>query len=197
MAKRVSREHTLAILAAVPKGIRQEVRKVIEQKAGEIVATQKSLVPVKSGDLKKSIRYEMGNVALSSSANLFGTSGKRTKGEAYKGSAGGKIVGDPDLTATIIAGDDKAFYARFVEFGTAPHSLEKGELVTSWVNVVRKGVQFRTRVRRRTKFADAKRHPGSAPHPFFYGPFRASKKRVKSAVSRAIGKAVKAAAKND
>lgn len=197
MARKGSRERTLAILAAVPKAIRKDVRKVIEQKAAEIVAEQKSQVPVRTGGLKKSIRYEMGDVSLSSSANLSGTSGTRTKGSRYNGSAGGKIAGDADLTATIIAGDREHWYARFVEFGTAAHSLQKKEVVLSWVDVVRNGIRYRQRVRHKTAFGAPETHPGSAPHPFFYGPFRANKKRIKSVVSRAIGKAVKAAAKND
>lgn len=151
MASRGSRERTLKILSAIPVSIRQAVRPAIEKQAGAIVDMQKRLVATDSGALQKSIRYEMGDVSLASSANLAsGASGK----------------GDPDLTATVIAGDSEAFYARFVEFGTSPH--------------VNKG-----------KFAGTE-NPGMAAQPFFYGPFRANKKKAKAAVSRAIGKAVKA-----
>jgi HK97 gp10 family phage protein len=152
MARRGSRERTLAILTAIPKEIKKAVRAEIEKQAGSIVDSQKRLVAEQSGDLRDSIRFQMGNVELDSSANL--ASGKAGQG-------------DPDLTATIIAGDRKAFYARFVEFGTAPHE-NGGEFA---------GTQ----------------HPGTAPQPFFYGPFRSNKKRAKSAVSRAISKAVRAA----
>lgn len=153
MARRGSRERTLKILAAIPKEIRKAVRPVIEKQASSIVEMQKRLVAVDKGDLQDSIHYEMGDVTLASSANL--ASGKAGQG-------------DPDLTATIIAGNQDAFYARFEEFGTAPH--ENGGAFA--------GTQ----------------HPGTAPHPFFYGPFRANKKKAKSAVSRSISKAVKAAA---
>lgn len=152
MATRGSRERTLKILAAIPKEIRKGVRVQIEKQAGSIVDTQKRLVAEDSGALRDSIRYQMGDVELASSANLAsGAAGK----------------GDPDLTATIIAGDRDAYYARFVEFGTAPHTNGG-------------------------KFAGTD-HPGTAAKPFFYAPFRANRKRAKAAVSRAIGKAVKAA----
>lgn len=55
--------------------------------------------------------------------------------------------------------------APLVEFGTGPHRL-KG------------------------KFAGAL-HPGTKPQPFFFGPYRASKKRIKSRSARGIGKAVR------
>lgn len=153
MATRGSRERTLKILAAVAPEIRKAVRPVIEKQAGNIVEMQKRLVAVDKGDLRDSIRYEMGDVTISSSANL--ASGKAGQG-------------DPDLTATVIAGDEEAFYARFEEFGTAPHE-NKGAFA---------GTQ----------------HPGTSAQPFFYAPFRANRKRAKSAVSRAISKAVKKAA---
>ena len=56
MARRVSRERTLAILAAVPAAIKKAVRTEIEKQAAEIASMQKRLVPVRSGKLKKSIR---------------------------------------------------------------------------------------------------------------------------------------------
>lgn len=152
MAARGSRERTLKILASIAPEIKKAVRVQIEKQAGAIVDMQQRLVPKDSGALRDSIRYQMGDVALDSSANLAsGAAGK----------------GDPDLTATVIAGDRDAYYARFVEFGTAPH--------------VNGG-----------KFAGTD-NPGTSARPFFYGPFRANRKRAKSAVSRAIGKAVKKA----
>ena len=160
-----AREKTLARLKKVPTQIRQHVRKVIEAEAKTIVDMQKRLVAVDSGALRNSIRYEIGDVSLASSANLHGGGGARRKGSKFKGSAGGIIAGDPDLTATIVAGDREAFYARFVEFGTQEHP--QGGLF--------KGT----------------RHPGTAPQPFFYGPYRARKKQAKRAVSTAIRKAVK------
>lgn len=186
-----SRERTLKILASIPKAVRERVRPVIEAAAGEVTGMQKRMAPARRGGLRKSIRYEMGSVSLASSGILAGTSGRRAKGSRYKGSAGGKIEGDPDLTATVLAGDAQAFYARFVEFGTAPHPLRKGGVVTVWLTVRRLGRVFRQRYRRQTKPVGGPMHPGARARPFFFGPFRALKRRIRSRVSRAIGRAVK------
>lgn len=186
-----TRKRTLEILAAIPAAIKAEVSATIRAEAEAIVATQKRLVAVDDGDLRDSIRVEMGNVSIASSSVLAGTSGKRSKGSRYGGSAGGVIEGDPDLTATVIAGDKKAFYARFVEFGTAPHDLKKGGIVSSWSTITSKGKTFRKRYNRQTKLLGAPRHPGAKARPFFYGPFRARKTSIKRAVSRSIRLAVK------
>jgi len=195
MAEDGRRAKALAVLAAVPDRIRKEVRKTIEKQLAAIVAAQKRAAPVESGALRESIRYVMGDVDVASSANLTATSGKRSKGSRFAGSAGGVIRGDPDLTGTVIAGDREAFYARFVEFGTAPHSLVKGNLVEDMVSVTtKKGVTYRMKVKRWTRPME-KGHPGAQARPFFYGPFRARRKIAKTAVARAIGRAVKDAAK--
>lgn len=184
----------MKILAAIPKAVRERVRPVIEASAEELVAMQKRLVPTRRGKLRDSIRHEMGSVSLASSGVLAGSSGRRTKGSRYGGSAGGKIEGDPDLTATVLAGDAQAFYARFLEFGTAPHDLRKGGVVRAWLMVRRAGKSFRQRYRRQSKLVGAKRHPGARARPFFYGPFRALRRKIRSRVARAIGRAVKEAA---
>jgi hypothetical protein len=77
----------------------------------------------------------------------------------------GGVKGDPDLTVTITAGNKEVFWARWEEFGTAPH---------------KQGGMF--------KGTD---HPGTAARPFFYGPFRALRKRVKSRITRATRKATR------
>lgn len=164
----VGREKVLAQLSAIPKRVRAETRKAIEQGAGEIVAMQKRLVPSDSGALRDSIQAVMGDADLPSTG-VLATSTKRRKGSRYKGSAGGVARGDADLTATIVAGNREAYYARFVEFGTA--ARPQGGLGT--------GTQ----------------HPGTRPQPFFYGPFRSLRRKVVGRVTRAMRKAIKAEAK--
>lgn len=58
-------------------------------------------VPVDQGDLKESMRYQMGAASV------------RVKADKTLNK-----VGDPELTAYVIAGSKKAFYAQWVEFGT-------------------------------------------------------------------------------
>lgn len=177
-----SRARTLKILAAIPKAVRERVRPVIEASAEELVGLQKRMVPARRGKLRDSLRHEMGSVSLASSGVLAGSSGRRAKGSRFGGSAGGKIEGDPDLTATVLAGDRGAFYARFVEFGTRPHSVSHGFLV-----------RVRGRLRR-VRPKNWRKHPGARARPFFYGPFRALRRKIKSRVSRALRRAVKEAA---
>lgn len=81
-------------------------------------------------------------------------------------SAGGGALGDPDLTVRISAGNSGVRYAHLVEFGTAPH-LNGGLFAGSL-------------------------HPGTAPQAFFFPAYRANRRRVKSRISRATTRAVKA-----
>lgn len=113
--------------------------------ADDIVATMKNVVAFDDGDLKDSIGW--------------------TWGRAPKGSIQIAVVGQGDMTITIYAGNEKAFYARFVEFGTAPHKA---------------GGKF--------KGAD---HPGTRKQPFFYPSYRAHRKAVRRDVRKAIVNAVK------
>lgn len=85
--------------------------------------------------------------------------------ERYSSLSVGAGGGDPDLTVRISAGNSKVRYAHLVEFGTAPH-INGG------------------------KFAGSQ-HPGTTAQPFFYPPYRALRKRVKSRISRATTKAAK------
>lgn len=156
------REKALAKLRAIPQTVRPALRASIEGAAGEVVAFQQRVVPVKSGKLRKSIRYVMGSFKTAGSAQL----------------RAGSVEGDPDLTATIIAGDQDGWYARLVEFGTKPHSLAKDANRSSG------------------KYQDqGRQHPGSAARPFFYGPFRALRKKLKRKISTAVRKAALAAVK--
>lgn len=86
----------------MPKLVKQEIRKALEQSAEEIVSLAKSLVPVDKGDLRDSIGW---------------TYGDAPKGSISLGSVrASELTGD--LTITVYAGNSQAFYARWQEFGT-------------------------------------------------------------------------------
>lgn len=85
-------------MRAVPKAMREAVKPAIEKSADEIVALAKSLVPVDEGPLRESIGW--------------------TWGEAPEGSMAIAQGSSEGMTITIYAGNDEAFYARWVEFGT-------------------------------------------------------------------------------
>jgi HK97 gp10 family phage protein len=111
---------------------------------------QKRLVPKDSGALERSIKVVKGNYTPDN-ANVRGV--------------GGAGAGDPDLTVRVVAGNAEAWYARLVEFGTAPHE-NKG------------------------KFAGTD-HPGTKAQPYFFPAVRALRRRVKARITRATKKAVK------
>lgn len=85
----------------IPARVRSKTRAAMEKGAAEIVAMAKAFVPVASGDLRASIGW--------------------TWGDAPRGSVvltTSRPSGEGDERITIYAGNDDAFYARFVEFGT-------------------------------------------------------------------------------
>lgn len=99
-----NRDRLLRKLAAIQGAPRAAMKEALRQNATEIVAMQKRLAPVASGDLRNSIGFTFGTYR-SANANVRGVSG-----------GGG---GDPDLSVTIHAGDARAFYAAMLEFGAS------------------------------------------------------------------------------
>lgn len=134
-------------LDALPQKVKTRIRGAMEEGAGEIVAMAKSLVPADSGTLRDSIGWTWGRAPK----------GAMTIGKVQ--SVGG------DLTITVYAGSSEAFYARWVEFGTAAHTAGG-------------------------KFTGAE-IPAIPASPFFYVSFRALRRRVKSRITRSINKAAK------
>ncbi len=137
-------------LKALPDAARKEIAKAMEQSANEIVVLAKSLAPVESGDLQMSIGWSWGDAP---------------KGSMVLGTVKTEGKGAGNLRITVFAGGGEAFYARFIEFGTAPH-VNQGRFAGS-------------------------QHPGTAAQPFFYPAYRATRRRAKGRVSRAITKSAK------
>lgn len=137
-------------LKSFPDAAREEIAKAMEQSANEVVALAKSLAPVDDGDLQMSISWTWGDAP---------------KGSMVLGKVKSKGAGAGNLQITVFAGGGDAFYARFVEFGTAPH-LNGGRFAGS-------------------------QHPGTGAKPFFYPAYRAVRKRVKGRVTRAVNKSAK------
>lgn len=145
-AKILNRERLAAKLKAIPDAAKARIRGAMEQSAEEIVETMRSLVAVESGAVRASIGWTWGRAPKDAMI-------------VAKVSDGG------ELTITVFAGNDKAWYARLVEFGTAAH-----------VNAGR--------------FAGSK-HPGTLAQPFFFVAFRANRKKAKSRIARAVTRAAK------
>ncbi len=102
----------------------------MEKGASEIVAMMKSLVPVDKGDLKRSIGWTWG--AAPKSSISMGT---------VNASSGNAAI-------TIYAGNDKAFYARWVEFGTKNASASPYFYVSYRANKKRLTRRVNTAVRK-------------------------------------------------
>lgn len=83
---------------ALPDAAQTEMREAIAKSAREITDLAESLVPQDSGALAASIGW--------------------TWGDPPKGSMVIAQAKQGDLTATIYVGDDEAYYARWIEFGT-------------------------------------------------------------------------------
>lgn len=100
-------------LAALPKIAVAEMRAAMEQSAEEITALARNLAPVGDGDLRASIGWTWGEPPKGS---IVLGQVKRTAGQKARQEAG--------LLITIYAGNDQAYYARWVEFGTQKMSAK-------------------------------------------------------------------------
>lgn len=149
-------------LAAMPVVARQEIHSALQASAEEITDLMKRSAPVRSGALKRSIDYTFGQYTPDN-ANVRGVTG------------GGR--GGHDLSVTIHAGDEVAYYAAFVEFGTQGHRIkaDRAPALHLYGDVFKEEVD----------------HPGASARPFFYPSWRIGKKKAKSRITRATNNAAK------
>ena len=127
-----------ARLAKVPDVAREAAAAEMEICAQEIVDAMKAAVPVDSGKLRASIGWTWGDVPAGSFAIADIRSGKN-KGDQYA-----------TLRIKIYAGSRGAFYARFVEFGTAHGVRAQPFFFPTWRA---KKAEFRKRIRAAVKAA--------------------------------------------
>lgn len=159
----------------LPPKAEKEIRLAMEKGAEEVVTLAKSLAPLgiasgrnssnNPGALRDSIGWTWGDSVPKGSIKLGSIS-----------NGNGRRPGD--LVITIFAGDDKAFYARWVEFGTKPHTITAKNAPT----LSRAGINFGPSVS----------HPGaSTSNAFFFPAYRAVRKRIRTRISRAVNKSVR------
>lgn len=96
-------------LNRLPKVAKDEIKKAMEQGADEIVALMKSLVPISADG-------SHGNAPGTLRDSIGWTWGKAPKGSSIIATAVASIGGE--LTITIYAGSNEAFYAWWQELGT-------------------------------------------------------------------------------
>jgi hypothetical protein len=143
-----------------PPKVIAALRQAMELAAEETVQMMRRLAPVEDGDLRRSINWTWG-------AAPGGTLTMGTVQTGAKKSAGRDVLG----VITVYAGGSgpgyDAFYARWVEFGTAPHVQPRR---------LRGGM-----------------HPGARSRPFFYPSWRVRSRATKAALTRAFKKAIREA----
>jgi HK97 gp10 family phage protein len=157
MAKIIGLDRLRRKLRLLPRIADTEVRAAMEKGADEMVALMKATAPVDQGDLRDSIGW--------------------TYGAAPKGAIKIDALKSGKIAITIYAGDAKAFYARWVEFGVAAQT--QGQRITN--------ASGRSRRSRRTT-------SGQAAQPFFYPSYRALRKRVNARIRRAVRSSIRKAA---
>lgn len=137
-----------ALRESVP-GLAEEVDAAMEAGATEMVSKAKQFAPFDDGDLRDSIDWTRGRFQAEN-ANVRGVRG-----------------GGDENSIAVHAGNAKAYYAAFVEFGTPPRP---------------QGGMFK-----------GTHHPGTRAQPFFFVAYRLLRKGMKGRVSRAMTRAMKRA----
>lgn len=134
-------------LKRLPDSTRNELRSEMEGIAQRVVDHARSLAPRDDGDLQQSIDWTWGQPPRGSISLGKVKSGRLSK----------------DLTISIFAGNSEAFYARWVEFGTAPHI--NGGLFQGTQN------------------------PGMPAQPYFFPAWRAQRRTALRDLGKAVRKA--------
>lgn len=159
-------------LAALNTEIRRDIGVAMELGAQDIVNFAKTLAPV-------------GQVSGVNSSNNPGALrdsigwvwGPAPKGTITLGTMRSNPRGKDDMYITIYAGNEEAFYARWVEFGTRPHGIDAVNAPT----MGRAGVNFGKHVN----------HPGAKQTAFFYPAYRSMRTKVRRRISRAVNTAAR------
>lgn len=163
--KIAGKQKFLGQIAALPRAMKDEIRKALDVSADETTDLMKRFVPVRSGALKASIGFTFGEYTPDN-ANV--------RGVQATGS------GASELTVTMYAGDAKAWYASLVEFGTKAHII------------LPKQADGKLRLLG-GRFVEEADHPGGTAQPYFFPAFRLGKKRAKSRLARAVRNGAKKA----
>lgn len=147
-------------LSRLPDAVKNQIAEAMEKAAQDVVEYAQRLVPVDEMVLYESIGWTWGDPPA----------GSITLGRSRRRPGDGLLI-------TIYAGNDEAFYARWVEFGTAPHNVASGGGTVAG--------------RRSLASGGGLGHPGARAQPFFFPAYRANRRRVRSRISRATNAAAR------
>ena len=158
----------VAKLKQIPDVAVQAARQAMEEGAEEICAMMRSLAPPdRTGELRRSIGWTWGEIPAGTFMIDEIRSGPRS-GDQYA-----------TLRIKIYAGSRDAFYARFVEFGTRPHSLARNASVD-----------------RGKRQGQGGSHPGTPARPFFYPSWKKLRAAYRKDISNRVRAAIRKAWRN-
>lgn len=146
-------------IEVLPNSVAMAVRQAMEEAAQTMVEKMQNLVPVDSGDLKDSIGWSWGSAPDRAMA-ITSLGGPEDKS---------------DMRIVIYAGSEKAYYAKWVEFGTKARAPGK----------------YHTEGSNHARNAGAHGHRATHARPFFWPTWRLEKKRIRARMARKINAAIK------
>lgn len=164
MATNKSVERFRKLTLDLQKECMQVARDELAAQADRLVGVMKAACPVnadpppQAGLLRSSIGWTFGSPPKTRATQAF----------RPKAKSGSQFV------ASVYAGNDEAYYAGWVEFGTHAHSLSSGASLA-----------------RRRRQGGERQHPGSVAHPFFWPSYRLLKKPMRRAVKSKLTRAIK------
>lgn len=170
----------------IPEAAKEGLRVAQGKNAEKLVSAMRAFVPVRRGKLKASIGWARGLPPSTAATGAFRLKAKDlTERQSVLASEG--------LLVSVYAGDNTAYYARFVEFGTKP-APAAGQ--RSWRREKvydRRGV-YRGQRMKASGRANKRPHAGTRAQPYFYPAIRANKDKIRrsnaSAFSRSLRRAV-------
>lgn len=174
MAKNASLERFKNLTEDLQKECLSIAKAELANQADRLVSVMKAACPINAdpppepGLLKNSIGWTFGTPPKTRATGAF----RPKAGGDTKGRGGNK--GKSEFVANVYAGNDEAYYARWVEFGTHAHSLSKGADIS-----------------RRKRQSGGRQHPGSVAQPFFWPSYRLLKKTMRSTVKRRLAAAIR------
>jgi len=157
-------------LRALPEAIKAKIRPAMEKGAQDIVDMAQHFVPV--GDSR---------ALLNSIDWSWGPAPKGSISVSHGLRAGGLDDLKQNLLITVYAGNEVAYYARWVEFGTQASTF--GARVAD------------RRTNRSTTRKSYRTHPGTPAQQFFYPAYRSLRKSVTNRITRATINALKQVAR--
>lgn len=159
-------------LAMMGQQVRRDLEKAVLSGAEDIAKTAKHLAPRDSGDLQASIGATLGDPPPTSATGALRPSAKQSGKARERG-----------IYASAYAGNNTAFYARWVEFGTKATPYRPS----------RRNANYKRTVIMTKAYAA---HAATPAQPFFFPAYRVNKKRARARIARSISRSIKQAAKS-